>query len=942
MKDFHGKRALASALLVLSLLYLLPLSAAAEQPADGRTVRAAVYNNSTLAYQDKDGVWRGTDVECLLNIAQREGFTVEFIDSANDPDFLENLDSGKYDIVCDVIKTPEREAHYLFNDAALGVMDNTLSVRQEDDRWDYGNIAQISDMRIGVLSSYANNAEFRDWCARRGLTPALTEYESIENMTAALAGGEIDGEIYSMMYGQDYTKNFRTILQLLPETYYYTFRQDDMALKAAVDEGLAQILMENRHYLSDLNDKYNYLYGSDILPMSAAEKQYVSENPEAAVAVLADDAPYFTRRADGTAGGIVPDYYAELAGYTGLRFTYLEYGTQAEAIAAVQSGEADVLGIYSGGIVSGSGEGLALTASISEVSSVLLAKAGTSIADIRTIAIKQRAMSALTGIDLPELANAQLQGFETAGDCFQALKNDRTEAAILGLPSATWLINQTNSSAYSLLQLPGITFELCSAVRKEKKTLCSVLNKGIAATKSNFDSIVATNTLQESGLWSFLNHIPIYSILLISAVLLALVIGLVWTLILLRHRQKERSALLAAQAETQQQRIRAQAMEKSAEEKNAFFSNISHDMRTPLNAVIGFAGMGEKEEDVGKKNEYFSKIKFSGELLNSLIDDTLTISKINSGKLELHPEPTRPLALLSTVIDLISQAAAKKGVTFTADTSGAADRVVLIDRLNMQKICLNLLSNAIKYTPAGGHVRLRLFNDPGSGGQPDSVFEVSDDGIGISPEFLPDIFEPFAQERRHGYESVGTGLGLSIVKQLVDLMGGTVQVRSELNRGSTFTVRLHFEPAAQEEVPASEKTPQGIENLSGRRVLLCEDNELNREIAVAVLREQKMETVTAENGAVGLQKFAQSAEGEYAVILMDIRMPVLDGYETARRIRAMERPDAKTIPIIAMTADAFADDVRKCLSAGMNGHIAKPIDPEKLYRQISLVLTGGR
>jgi ABC-type amino acid transport substrate-binding protein len=307
---------LKAGLLSVVLFILLAFSAASPaSAADGakRVIRAAVYNNSNLAYQDNDGVWRGSDVECLINIAQRAGFSVEFIDSANDPDFLSNLDNGVYDVVCDVVKTPEREANYLFSDTALGTMNNILTVRADDDRWEFGNIEQISSMKVGILRTYANNEEFRSWCSLRGVTPSIVEYDDYEEMTAALKKGDIDSILYSLMYGTDYTKNFRTVLQLLPETYYFAFRESDTALKNAVDEALSQIIMENPDYLMNLNNRYIKQFGQSNLPFSASEKEYIAQHPTVSVAVLESDEPYFAHGADGAARGVIPDYYALLS-----------------------------------------------------------------------------------------------------------------------------------------------------------------------------------------------------------------------------------------------------------------------------------------------------------------------------------------------------------------------------------------------------------------------------------------------------------------------------------------------------------------------------------------------------------------------------------------------------------------------------------------------------
>ena len=936
-----NRSALKKTLFSAVLAGLLALQAAGPAcAADGaRPIRAAVYNNSNLAYQDENGAWRGSDIECLINIAQRADLSVEFVDSNADPDFLANLDNGTYDIVCDVVKTPEREANYLFSDTALGTMNNILTVRADDDRWDYGDIGQISAMKVGILRTYANNEEFRSWCAGRGVTPVIVEFEDIRQMTAALQNGQVDGILYSLMYGTDYTKSFRTVLELLPEAYYFAFRKDDTALKNAVDEALSQIIMENPDYLTSLNDRYMKKFGQSDLPLSASEKEYVAQHPTVGVAVLKDDEPYFSQSAGGTPQGIIPDYYAKLSDYSGLTFRYQAYPTQEAAVAAVNAGEADILGIFSSGIIAANENGLALTEKITTVNNVLLTKAGTQIAAVRTVVAKKRTEGALSGMSGGILANASFSSRETAEECFGALRSGKADAAVLGMPSATWLLNQTNPSLYSVTSLPGMSLELCSAVREDDRTLRSILDKSIAATEENVDGIIARDTLPANNWRTYLNRVPSYTIALIAGILLALVIGLAWTLIQLKRRQKERAAVLAAQAETERQKLQVEAMQKSAEEQNRFFSSISHDMRTPLNAVLGFIRLAQKDSlPPDQRREYLGKAESSGALMLDLINDTLTMSKASSGKLELHPEPTDTEELGESITTPIRALAAQKDVALVMDKSGYRPRTILADRLALQKIFLNILNNAVKYTPPGGHVWVTVYDDPKDAPEPELVFVIRDDGIGISAEFLPHIFEPFRQEKRQGYDSAGTGLGLSIVRQLVDRMGGTIEAQSEKDRGTTFTVRLRFREAEGAAARPPEAGQDDSGRLAGKRVLLCEDNALNREIAVALLRERKIGADIAENGEAGVRMFADGGPGRYDAVLMDLRMPVMDGYAAAKALRALDRPDAKTVPILAMTADAFDDDVRRCLDAGMNGHIAKPIDPEALYRALGRAL----
>jgi CheY-like chemotaxis protein len=357
-------------------------------------------------------------------------------------------------------------------------------------------------------------------------------------------------------------------------------------------------------------------------------------------------------------------------------------------------------------------------------------------------------------------------------------------------------------------------------------------------------------------------------------------------------------------------------------------------MRTPLNAVIGFSDLAEDEDDPGRRNEYIAKIRTSGQLLNSLIDDTLTLSKANSGKFELHPEPIATEKVGKVIIETIRFAAEKKNITLSVDKSGYRPSVIFADKLYLQKLFLNILSNAVKYTSPGGHVWIVIWDEPKDSGDPTLCFSIRDDGIGISAEFLPHIFEPFSQEKRPGYESVGTGLGLSIVKQLVDLMGGTIEVHSEIDIGTEFIVRLQFREASGGPAKTEETISLPAADLNGRRILLCEDNELNREIAVTLLTKHDMIVETAANGQEGVRMFLASEQGAFDAILMDLRMPVMDGITAAKTIRELDRKDARTVPIIAMTADAFADDVQRCLAAGMNGHLAKPIDPKKLFQTL--------
>ena len=377
-----------------------------------------------------------------------------------------------------------------------------------------------------------------------------------------------------------------------------------------------------------------------------------------------------------------------------------------------------------------------------------------------------------------------------------------------------------------------------------------------------------------------------------------------------------------------QARMRA---ENANEAKSVFLSNISHDLRTPLNGVIGFTELAMKEKDPAVKQDYLEKIKTSGDLLLALVNDTLDISRIESGKMTLQLEETDSREIGEHVISALHPAAELKQIKLIADFESFPKKSIWVDKLKVQKIILNLVSNAIKYTPMGGTVWVNIqdLNPPVRGCNRRIL--VKDTGIGMSREFLPRIFEPFAQEHRKESQNVtGTGLGMSIVKRIVDLMGGRITVNSQLHHGTTFVVDLPVSKVSEGRRVKREQDEEQI-SLIGKKVLVCEDNYLNREIARNLLKSKGILVDCAEDGQLGLEAFKRSAPGEYAAILMDIRMPQMNGYEATQAIRRLDRPDAATIPILAMTADAFEEDIRQAREIGMNGYLTKPVNPARMY-----------
>lgn len=928
MKRLFGAVACFLAAVCCYAIAAVPAYAADDQ---AQTVKVGVYGNSIYSYQDEDGIWRGIDIECLTNVAQREGLNLEFIDSANDPDFLNSLETGTYDMLTDVVPTSDRTSRFLFSDTPVGsAVGANLAVRADDGRWKYGDIEQLSQMKIGLVTSFADNETFRTWCTERGVAPQLVEYSSVGEMSNALAAGEIDGEVYGAAFSD--ASSIRVIMQMAPVDAYYVFRTDDMTLKNTIDQGMAQILLEDPYYLSDLNSKYVGQRQADAITFTPDEQSYLEAHPTINVAVIAHDEPYYWKDSNGSDEGILPDYFSLIAQKIGVGFRFVTYDTPDQEIAAVKSGEADVIGLYANGIIFADQDNLLITQSYASTTNVLLTKAGTGKDEIASIAVNQRTADTVGDALKSDFSLAETKMYGSVAAEFKALEAQSVDAAVCGLPGATWLLNQTNASEYNVTPLSNAPSEFCAAVNTDDRVLCSLLGKGISATKSSYDGIVTSDTLPSNDLRSFIERIPPVWLAVAAGMLAILVVGLVVMLILLRRRQREHAAVVAAKVENDRREMEIAALARSAEEKNRFFSNISHDMRTPLNAIIGFSQLAQGQNmSVDQKDELFGKITTSGNLLLDLVNDTLTLSKANSGKLELHPTAVFTEDIGAEVTIPIREAAAQKHISFSIDKSGYRPRIIFADALNLKKIFLNLLSNAVKYTPAGGHVWVTVADDPPDAAEPDLLFTIRDDGIGISQEFMPHLFEPFATEGRAEAEVTGTGLGLSIVKNLVDLMHGTIEVTSTVGGGTTFIVRLHFPETSAQASHAGNSRPDGaLSHLAGARVLLCEDNAINAEVAGMMLQRLGIAFDVATNGQEGCDRFASLPAGTYDAVLMDIRMPVMDGVQATRAIRAMSRSDAKTVPIIALTADAFEEDVQRNLDAGMNAQVSKPIKQDEL------------
>ena len=492
----------------------------------------------------------------------------------------------------------------------------------------------------------------------------------------------------------------------------------------------------------------------------------------------------------------------------------------------------------------------------------------------------------------------------------------------------------TGTMTYTLLEQPTFTYRMVVS-STENHALAGILTKAMYAMPQNLvEDLAARYTTYKAAELTFVDWIRLHPV---ATVWILLIFGwLLTTMAVIAMRLSARKkAQKAAQEKAEEMAELAEHAQAANKAKTAFLSHMSHDMRTPMNAIMGFTGIAMKNNPSDEVKNCLEKIDESSEHLLSLINDVLDLTRVESGKVKYNPVPTDLKSITDSALDITKGFLTNRDISFKIQREEAKIPNVLVDPVRLRDVLVNILSNAVKFTPDGGTITFETqCQEKGGDGYINMHYRISDTGIGMSEEFTKEVFEEFAQEDsdvRTQYH--GAGLGMAIVKKYIDMMGGTILVHSKKHEGTTFTVDIPLEITDKEcnksDTGFSEKV-----NLTGVNVLLVEDNELNAEIATVQLEEFGIKVERAVDGRNAVEIFRNHPEGTFDVILMDIMMPVMDGLTATKAIRALNRPDAGIIPIIAMTANAFAEDVQRCLDAGMNAHLAKPLDIEKVKKTI--------
>ena len=525
----------------------------------------------------------------------------------------------------------------------------------------------------------------------------------------------------------------------------------------------------------------------------------------------------------------------------------------------------------------------------------------------------------------------------TRQEMMEAVRKGKADAAFVYYYMAQAFVNSdtTGTMAYTLLEQPTYTYRMVIS-STENHALAGILTKAMYAMPKNLvEDLAARYTTYKAADLTFVDWIRLHPVV---TVWVLLIFGwLLTTMAMIAMRLSARKkAQKAAQEKAEEMAELAEHAQAANKAKTAFLSHMSHDMRTPMNAIMGFTGIAMKNNPSDEVKNCVEKINESSEHLLSLINDVLDLTRVESGKVKYNQVPTDLKSITDSALDITKGFLTNRDISFKIQREEAKIPNVLVDPVRLRDVLVNILSNAVKFTPDGGTITFEArCQEKGGDGYINMHYRISDTGIGMSEEFTKEVFEEFAQEDsdvRTQYH--GAGLGMANVKKYVDMMGGTISVQSKKHEGTTFTVDIPLEITDKEcnksDTGFSEKV-----NLTGVKVLLAEDNELNAEITTVQLEEFGMNVERAVDGKNAVEIFRNHPEGTFDVILMDIMMPEMNGYEAAKAIRAMnDRPDGKNIPIIAMTANSFAEDVQASLDAGMNAHLSKPIVIEKVIKTI--------
>ena len=898
----------------------------------------------TFDYIDKNGVRRGYGYELLQALAGYTGWKFEYVkcDWSNCFDKLEN---GEIDIMGDISYTDEREQRMLFSDEAMGEEKYILYADLSNMDLEMSDFKSMDGKRVGVLMDTEPEIMLTEWENKNGIHTEHVNVNNNDDVEKKLANHEIDAFV-SLEESIWSEQGISSVTTIGKSGIYFAINKERSDIKTELDWAMRKLDQDSPFFKADLYKKYFTLEYSQIL--TGEEKSWVEEHGNIRIGFLSNDPAVFSLdEKTGKFTGMLAEYvsYAkDCLGNQKLEFNIQEYNDYDEMIQALQEREIDMIFYTGRNPCFAEEKGYALTNTAWTYS--LMAVTDEKNFDehnVYKVAVpkEKEALKQHIAFCYPQWELVDCDSLDDAADM---ILNEKADCFLMGASQAMIYDNSRNFKSVPLTK----TMEACFAVRGGAGSLLSILNKTLKAMPSDMLTsalAIYDSTADKVTFSDFVkdNLIAFF----ITAIFFALSIISIILVLLRKARKAEAVANLAAN-NTQKLNDKLEIALKKAEDaslaKTRFLNNMSHDIRTPMNVILGYAQLMENElkgKDMPETLEHLEKMQQSGNLLLSIINNVLDMARIESGRMELDENYCRIEDVRKSLFAVFDEKARKKNIALHY-TMNVEHEHVLTDVTKVKEIFVNILSNAIKYTPSGGSVMMSVDELPCD--EPGYMIvrnRVSDTGIGMSQDYMTKIFDAFTRERNTTKSKIaGTGLGMSIVRKYVDLLGGTIDVESELGKGSTITVTLKHKIADESYYVKKhiEESGTGSEILEGRNILLAEDNDLNAEITEAILERAGIKTERVEDGIQCVNMIEKMPAGTYDMILMDIQMPKMNGYKATQAIRRLPDKDKACIPIIAMTANAFEEDKRDALAVGMNGHIAKPIELDKLLSMLAEVI----
>ena len=908
-----------------------------------QTIRVGSFED-TFNYVDKNGVRRGYGYELMQALAGYTGWKFEYV-KCDWSDCFDKLENGEIDIMGDISYTDERAQKMLFPDESMGEEKYILYADLSDMDIGTSDFKSMDGKRVGVLMGTEPKIMLTEWENKNGIHTEHVNVNNDDDVEKKLANHEIDCFV-SLEESIWSEQGISSVTTIGKSGIYFAINKERSDIKTELDYAMRQLEQDSPFFKADLYKKYFTLDYNQSL--TGGEKSWLEEHGDIRIGFMNNDPAIFSMDEEtGKLTGMLSEYvsYAkDCLGNQILKFNIQEYDDYSEMFQALQEHEIDMI-FYAGrnpDLAEKKGYTLTNTAWTYSLMAVTDEKYFNED-ESYTVAVpkEKEALKQHIAFSYPQW---KLIDYDSLADAADMVMNKTADCFLMGASQALIYDNSQNFKSIPLTK----TMEACFAVRGGEGTLLSILNKtlktmpsdmltsALAIYDSTADKVTFSDFVKDNMLAFF-----------VTAGFFVLTI-IVIILVLLRKARKAESAAKLAANDTQKLNDKLEIALKKAEAaslaKTRFLNNMSHDIRTPMNAILGYAQLMEDElkgKDLPETSEHLKKLQQSGNLLLAIINNVLDMARIESGRMEIDENYGRIEDIRQTLFELFDDEAKKKNIVLHYTINVEHDHV-LTDTTKVKEIFVNILSNAIKYTPFGGSVMMNVDELPCD--EPGYMIvrtRVSDTGIGMSQDYLTKIFDAFTRERNTTKSKItGTGLGMSIVKKYVDLLGGTIEVESELGKGSTFTVTLKHRIADESYyVKKHAENPESCsEILEGRNILLAEDNDLNAEIAEAILERAGLKTERVEDGIQCVNKITKMPAGTYDMILMDIQMPKMDGYKATQEIRNLPDKDKACIPIIAMTANAFEEDKRDAIAAGMNGHIAKPIQVDKLLSILSEVI----